>query len=107
MEADELLYARVKEGDMGAFDELYRRHAPRLFGFLRPQLPSPADAEEVMNEAMMRAFESDEVVFDRACFRTWLYRIARNAALNRARSVGRRAVAMEKMHGDPPAPSPD
>jgi len=107
MEADEALYARVKEGDMGAFDELYRRHAPRLFGFLRPQLPTPADAEEVMNEAMMRAFESDEVVFDRACFRTWLYRIARNTALNRIRSIGRRARALEGLPAGPPVPTAD
>ncbi len=92
---------------MGAFDELYRRHAARLLGFLRPQLPSPADAEEVMNEAMMRAFESDEVVFDRACFRTWLYRIARNTALNRIRSIGRRARALEGLPAGPPVPAAD
>jgi RNA polymerase sigma-70 factor (ECF subfamily) len=107
MDADEVLYRRVKEGNMGAFDALYARHAPRLFGFLRAQLPSPADAEEVMHEAMMRAFESDEVTFDRACFRTWLYRIARNAALNRIRSIGRRARALEGIPPEPPAPPAD
>jgi RNA polymerase sigma-70 factor, ECF subfamily len=107
MDADEDLYSRVKRGDMAAFDELYARHAPRLFGFLRAQLPSPADAEEVMHEAMMRAFESDEVTFDRACFRTWLYRIARNAALNRIRSIGRRARALEAVPHTPPSPPAD
>jgi RNA polymerase sigma-70 factor (ECF subfamily) len=107
MEADETLYGRVKEGDLGAFDELYARHAPRLFGFLRAQLPSPADAEEVMHEAMMRAFDGDEVVFDRACFRTWLYRIARNAALNRIRSIGRRARALEGIPVEPSPPAAD
>jgi RNA polymerase sigma factor (sigma-70 family) len=107
MDSDETLYGRVKHGDLRAFDELYARHAPRLFSFLRSQVPSAADAEDVLHEALLSTLESDEVTFDRACFRTWLYRIARNAALNRARSVGRRAVAMEKMHGDAPVPAPD
>ncbi len=107
MESDEILYGRVKHGDLSAFDELYARHARRLFGFLRSQVPSPADAEDVLHEAFMSALESDEVTFDRACFRTWLYRIARNAAYNRARSVGRGAAALEKMQGDPPSPTAD
>ena len=88
-DADERLYARVKGGDIRAFDELYSRHAARLFSFLRAHLPSAADAEEVLHEAMLRTLESDEVVFDRATYRTWLYRIARNAALNRLRSQSR------------------
>jgi RNA polymerase sigma-70 factor (ECF subfamily) len=107
MEADEQLYARVKDGDLPAFDELYARHAPRLFAFLRAQLPTAADAEEVLHEAMLRTLESPEVTFDRASFRTWLYRIARNAALNRVRSLGRRAHALERFVPQPPQPPAD
>jgi len=107
MDADETLYARVKRGDMAAFDELYARHAPRLFGFLRSQLPTAADAEEILHEAMLRTLESAEVTFDRASFRTWLYRIARNIAFNRARSSGRGAHAMQQLTQDPPPPPAD
>ena len=92
--SDEALYARVKQGDMRAFDELYARHAARLFGFLRAQLPTKADAEDVTHEAILAALESQEVTFDRGSFRTWLYRIARNRVLNRARSQGRGRGAM-------------
>ena len=104
MESDEALYARVKRGEMRAFDELYTRHAPRLFGFLRAQLPSPADAEDVMHEAIMATLESKEVAFDRGSFRTWLYRIARNRVLNRARSMGRGKGALVKMNVEPERP---
>jgi RNA polymerase sigma-70 factor (ECF subfamily) len=107
METDEILYVRVKQGDLRAFDELYARHARPLFGFLRSQVPSSADAEDVLHEAFLSALESDEVTFDRARFRTWLYRIARNAALNRARSRGRQAAALGRLLEEPHAPPAD
>jgi RNA polymerase sigma-70 factor (ECF subfamily) len=108
--SDEALYARVKRGDMRAFDELYARHATRLFGFLRAQLPTAADAEDVLHEAILAALESDEVAFDRGSFRTWLYRIARNRVLNRARSHGRGRGAMvlvQAVGEEPPPPVDD
>src|SRR5580658_1569379 len=97
MDSDEVLYARVKRGDMPAFDELYSRYATRLFGFLRPQLASRADAEDVFHESLLATLESAEVAFDRGSFRTWLYRIARNLVLNRARSQGRGESALAKL----------
>jgi len=97
MDSDEALYARVKRGDMVAFDDLYARYAPRLFGFLRPQLATRADAEDVFHESLLATLESDEVAFDRGSFRTWLYRIARNLVLNRARSQNRGTIAMAKL----------
>ncbi|HEY8042156.1 MAG TPA: sigma-70 family RNA polymerase sigma factor [Polyangiaceae bacterium] len=109
MDSDEALYARVKHGDIRAFDELYARYATRLFGFLRPQLPGRPDAEDVFHEAMMATLESDEVAFDRGSFRTWLYRIARNLVLNRLRSRGRGEHALLKLGAadDEPAPPAD
>jgi RNA polymerase sigma factor (sigma-70 family) len=109
MDSDEALYARVKRGDMLAFDDLYARYATRLFGFLRPQLPTRADAEDVFHESLLATLESHEVAFDRGSFRTWLYRIARNLVLNRARSHGRGEVALAKLAPivDDPPPAAD
>lgn len=108
MDSDEALYARVKHGDMRAFDELYARYAGRLFGFLRPQLPTRADAEDVFHEALLATLESAEVEFDRGSFRTWLYRVARNLVLNRHRSAGRGEAAMAKLvTAEEPPPSTD
>jgi RNA polymerase sigma-70 factor, ECF subfamily len=94
MDSDEALYARVKRGDLPAFDELYARYASRLFGFLRPQLPTRADAEDVFHESLLATLESPEVAFDRGSFRTWLYRIARNRVINRLRSYARSETAL-------------
>jgi RNA polymerase sigma-70 factor (ECF subfamily) len=108
MDSDEALYARVKQGDVRAFDELYARYAGRLFGFLRAQVPTRADAEDVLHEALLATLESAEVAFDRGTFRTWLYRIARNLVLNRARSRGRGESAMAKLaSGDAPPATTD
>jgi RNA polymerase sigma-70 factor (ECF subfamily) len=107
MEPDETLYTRVKEGDLRAFDELYARHAARLYGFVRAQLRTRADAEDVVHEAILATLESDPVDLDRASFRTWLYRVARNRVLNRIRSQGRGDRALLKLRAEetssPPA----
>jgi RNA polymerase sigma-70 factor (ECF subfamily) len=108
MESDESLYARIKQGDLLAFDELYARYAVRLFGFLRSQLPTAADAEDVFHETMLATLESHEVAFDRATFRTWLYRIARNRVLNRQRSRARGDAATLRLSAsDETAPAAD
>ena len=106
MDSDEALYARVKRGDMQAFDDLYSRYAARLFGFLRPQLPTRADAEDVFHESLLATLESAEVAFDRGSFRTWLYRIARNLVLNRLRSHGRGETALAKLSPTVEEPPP-
>ena len=92
LDSDETLYHRLRrDGDMAAFDQLYQRHERRLFGFLRGLLPERADAEEVFHDAFLQVLASREVSFARGSFAAWLYKIARNLALNRLRS-GRRAV---------------
>ena len=86
---DEVLFKRVREGDMRAFDELYSRYEQRLFCFIKRYLARSEDAEEVFHEAFMKVLKSREIKFDRGSFCTWLYRIARNLSLNRLRSHGR------------------
>jgi RNA polymerase sigma-70 factor (ECF subfamily) len=97
VDTDEALYARVKRGDMVAFDALYERYETRLFGFLLSQLKNRADAEDVFHEAFLGALKSPAVTFDRGGFRTWLYRVARNLTLNRARSAQRGARAIAEL----------
>jgi RNA polymerase sigma-70 factor (ECF subfamily) len=96
MDSDERLYERVRRGDLSAFDELYARYESSLFGFLRATLGSRAnraDAEDALHEAFLNTLRSREVTFDRGGFRSWLFRIARNVALNRRRKDARGVAA--------------
>jgi RNA polymerase sigma-70 factor (ECF subfamily) len=76
---------------MFAFDRLYERYEARLFAYLRAVLGDRGDAEEVLHDAFLEALRDTNAVFDReGAFRAWLYRVARNRALNRKRAAGRR-----------------
>jgi RNA polymerase sigma-70 factor, ECF subfamily len=90
VDPDETLFLRVREGDMEAFDRLYERYESRLFAYLRAMLGDRLDAEEVLHDAFMNALRSEPDKLEDGAFRAWLYRIARNLALNRRRDAGRR-----------------
>jgi RNA polymerase sigma-70 factor (ECF subfamily) len=107
METDEALYARVRKGDMRAFDALYECYAPRLYGFLAAMLRSRADAEDVFHEAFLSALEANDVDLRAGGFRAWLYRIARNRALNVLRSKRRGEQALGRIEEQELPPSAD
>jgi RNA polymerase sigma-70 factor (ECF subfamily) len=101
---DEELMRRVAQGDRAAFDLLARRHAAAAVGFARRVLGNAADAEEVVQEAMLRVWTNAPRWRPQARFRTWLYRIVFNLSLNRRR---RPLFASLDENDDPPAPEPD
>lgn len=90
MEPDETLFDRMRRGDMAAFDRLYERYEVRLFAYLRALLGDRHEAEEVFHDAFLKAFDAAPSDFDDGGFRPWLYRVARNLALNRRRASLRR-----------------
>jgi RNA polymerase sigma-70 factor (ECF subfamily) len=95
LDSDEVLYARAKGGDMRAFDVLYSRYEGCLFGFVLSQVRNAADAEDVFHETFVSALKAPTVRFESGGgFRAWIYRIARNLVLNRARSHHRGARAL-------------
>lgn len=104
MESDEVLYRRVREGDMAAFDRLYERYEVQLFGFLVRTLGSREDAEDVFHDAFLNALKSREVQLEQGSFRSWLFRIARNLCHNRRRSGERGARAVSALPEPPEAP---
>jgi RNA polymerase sigma-70 factor (ECF subfamily) len=91
VDSDEALLKRIRGGEIAAFDRLYERHEARLFAYLRAVLGDRGDAEEVLHDAFLSVLRDRAAVFDKeGAFRAWLYRVARNMALNRRRSEGRR-----------------
>jgi RNA polymerase sigma-70 factor (ECF subfamily) len=77
------LLARARAGDVAAFEQLSGAYADRLFMLLLRLLGDPAEAEDVAQEVMLRAWQGISRFQGRSSFFTWLYRIAVNEA-NRA-----------------------
>ncbi len=103
-ESDEELMARVAEGDEAAFRRLAGRHAAKTFALTRRILRNDADAEEVVQEAMIRVWVAAPRWRPDAAFKTWLYRVTVNLCLNRRRQ---RPLAPPGEALDPPDPSPN
>jgi RNA polymerase sigma-70 factor (ECF subfamily) len=95
-ESDRELVERAKRGDRTAFAELVRRHAPRVRRLARHLVRGHADADDVAQEAFIRAQQALPRFDGRSEFFTWLYRIAVNLSLNRARSMNvRKGVGID------------
>jgi len=106
MEAgDEQLMLAYREGDAGAFEELYRRHKGGLFRFVLRSVRERAVAEELYQEIWMRAIEARGRYEVQAKFGTWLYTIAHNRLVDHWRKRGLQLVALdaEDPRADPPA----
>jgi RNA polymerase sigma-70 factor (ECF subfamily) len=86
---DEQLMLRVQEGHVASFDLLVDRYKDRLFNYLLRLTGNRDDAEEVAQEAFVKAFIHAEKYKTIAKFSTWLYTIATNLVRNRMRSRSR------------------
>jgi len=111
---DDTLMARVQARDQAAFGRLVDRHLDPLHGYLTRLTRSPADADELAQEAFLRLWQrADSYRPGTVRLTTWLHRIAHNAAVDRlrrrrgetaARSDEGSAVAAEPVD---PAPDPE
>lgn len=81
--SDDLLIQRIKAGDMGAYNDMVVRYYDRIFARVSQLLKSKQDAEEVTQDAFIRAHRGLESFRGDASFSTWLYQIATNLAHNR------------------------
>lgn len=86
-DADEDIVRRVKAGERHLFEVLMRRHNPRVYRVARSIAADEAEAEDIMQEAYVRAFTHIDGFEGRAKFSTWLTRITLNEALGRRRSA--------------------
>lgn len=85
MVSDERLVAAAKMGHRGAFDDLYKRHAGKMFRITYRMMRNREDAEDAVQECFLNAFLHLKNFDGRSRFSTWLTRIAMNAALMKLR----------------------
>ena len=82
---DESLVALTRRGHQHAFEALVERYQARLLGFCRQMLGSTEDAEDVLQEVFVAAYNAMIADERKIAVRPWLYRIARNRCLNHLR----------------------
>ena len=88
---DRDLLTRIAERDTAALGELYDRYGRTVFGVLFRMLGAPEAAEEVTQDAFNAVWRRATTYRnDRGSVRTWLFAIARNAAIDWRRTTGRR-----------------
>jgi RNA polymerase sigma factor (sigma-70 family) len=80
-ESDENLVAAAKNGEQRAYNELCRRHTKRTFHTVQRFTRNIEDAEDAVQESLMKAFAHLATFDGRSAFSTWLTRIAINSAL--------------------------
>lgn len=87
--SDEEIVSRVLAGDVASFEHLMRRYNQRIFRTVRSILGDDDEAEDVVQEAYVQAYEHLVQFARRAKFSTWLTKIAIHAALARRRRLAR------------------
>jgi RNA polymerase sigma-70 factor (ECF subfamily) len=83
---DEEIVDRVRTGDLAMYEVIMRRYNQRLYRVARAILHDDAEAEDVLQDAYVRAYTHLDQFAGRSAFATWLTRIAVHEALSRLRS---------------------
>src|SRR3954451_7987902 len=80
LRSDEQLVALVRAGSEDAFTTIHDRYRPRLFAYVRQMLSqaSRADAEDVLQDVFVRAYDALRADQRELNLRAWLYRVAHN-----------------------------
>jgi RNA polymerase sigma-70 factor (ECF subfamily) len=89
-ESDEDLVGRAQDGQRAAFEELVRRTSRLVFAHLYLETGDTHQAEDLLQEAYLLAFRSISRLKKAQDFRSWLLRIAQNAAIDAARRTLRK-----------------
>jgi RNA polymerase sigma-70 factor, ECF subfamily len=101
---DTTLVAWSASGDRRAFDEIVLRHGPFALRVAARLIPDKRAAEDVVQEAMVRAWsQSSQFDAERARFTTWLYRIVVNLCIDHQRRVQPQSLSDDF---DPVDPAP-
>ena len=85
--ADAALVERVRGGDTAAFDLLVVKYQHRILKLVGRYVRDPTEAEDVTQEAFIKAFRAIPRFRGDSAFYTWIYRIAINTAKNPAEKM--------------------
>jgi RNA polymerase sigma-70 factor (ECF subfamily) len=92
---ESVLFERARGGDHGAYGELVEVHRAELHAHCYRILASVHDAEDALQDALLRAWRGLPGFEGRSSIRSWLYKIATNAAIDVARGRSRRSLPVD------------
>ncbi len=92
IDTDVSLVMRARDGEFAAFEMLFERHRTLVYRFAYQMAPRRDDAEDIVQEAFVRAYQNLDKYRDEAKFTTWLLRIVTNLCTDQARMSTRRTA---------------
>jgi RNA polymerase sigma-70 factor (ECF subfamily) len=91
LESDVYLVERALDGDIAGFEKLVTRYQNKIMGYVgRMTNGDREEAEDITQEAFIKAYRNLDSFRGQASFSTWLYKIATNLCIDRARTKKRR-----------------
>jgi RNA polymerase sigma-70 factor (ECF subfamily) len=102
-DADLALARRCQTHAPGAFEELYRAHAPRLFGLVC-RMVGRGEADDLLQDVFLTAHRKLGLYRGQSSLGTWLFRLATNVCLDYLRSRHARLAGLSDELDDEPAP---
>jgi RNA polymerase sigma-70 factor (ECF subfamily) len=91
LESDSYLVERTLDGDIAGFEKLVTRYQNKILGYVaRMTNGDREEAEDITQEAFIKAYRNLGSFRGQASFSTWLYKIATNLCIDRARTRKRR-----------------
>ena len=85
-EYEKVLLTKARKGDVNAFEMLIMEHERKAYNIVYRFLKNPEDAEDITQEAFLRAFRNIKKFKGQSSFSTWLYRIINNTCIDFVRS---------------------
>ena len=94
------LLPRIQNGDLKAFEQLYDLYKVQVFNFCYSILKSNADSQEVVQDTFLKIWQSRGQFEEVVSFNGFLYRIAKNLALNKIRRKSGQPIYFDDLKDD-------
>jgi RNA polymerase sigma-70 factor, ECF subfamily len=104
---DGLLAERAADGDVAAFEVLAIRHAPAMRAYARRLTGSMADADDVLQESLLQAWQQMDTLRDKGAVRAWLMRITGSRGIDCLRRRKHYPFSSAQMEPYDPATGPE
>ena len=98
-DSDEALVEQARSGDFNAFEKLFERHRSLVYRFAYQVVNKRDDAEDIVQDVFVKAYQNLHRYRDEAKFTTWLLRITTNLSTDRIR-MSQRRHALEQQEAE-------